>query len=124
MNKSSRLKIGIVITALLIGGIWLVLRNREQPARLDKFAQCLAQRGATMYGAYWCSACKEEKRAFGDSFRFVPYVECTAEPQKCLNAGVNGYPTWIFPDGRKFEGLQGIEKLSQESGCPLPQPQQ
>lgn len=105
----------------LLAGTWFILRNRVLPpvASLDAFAQCLAQKGATMYGAYWCSVCKEEKKAFDNSFRFVSYVECTAEPQKCLDAGIKGYPTWIFPDGRKFEGKQGIEKLSQESGCPL-----
>ena len=120
MSRNSILKSGIIIAILLIGGAWLVLRGYKQPpANLDEFAQCLAQKSATMYGAYWCSVCKEEKKAFDNSFRFVPYVECTAEPQKCLDAGIKGYPTWIFPDGRKFEGLQGIEKLSQESGCPL-----
>lgn len=122
MSKKSVFTI-IVVILVLSAGTWFVLRNRILPpaANLDTFAQCLAQKAVTMYGAYWCSVCKEEKKAFGDSFRFVSYVECTAEPQKCLDAGIKGYPTWIFPDGGKFEGKQGIEKLSQESGCPLAQ---
>jgi hypothetical protein len=72
-----------------------------------------------MYGAYWCSHCKNEKKRFGDSFQFVPYVECTEEAQKCIAAGIRGYPTWIFPDGRRFEGELGIERLSLESNCSL-----
>jgi hypothetical protein len=119
MSKKSLLSLWIAIIVLAVGGAWFVLRGHGQPANLDSFAQCLAQKGATMYGAYWCSVCKEEKQLFGDSFRFVPYVECTAEPKKCLDAGINGYPTWIFPDGRKLEGFQGIEGLSRESGCPF-----
>ena len=71
-----------------------------------------------MYGAYWCSHCQNEKRAFGDSFRFVPYVECTRETAKCAAAGIEGFPTWIFPDGRKLVGEQGLRRISQESGCP------
>ncbi len=98
---------------------FVTYRPRVDTGALDEFARCLAQKSATMYGAYWCSVCKEEKKAFGISFRLVPYVECTAEPKKCLDAGIKGYPTWIFPDGRKFEGIQGVERLSQESGCPL-----
>lgn len=73
-----------------------------------------------MYGAKWCPHCQNEKKAFGDSFRLVPYVECPDDPKKCLAAGINGYPTWVFPDGKKLEGEQGLEKLSQASGCPLP----
>lgn len=30
------------------------------------------------------------------------------------------YPTWIFQDGKKLVGEQGLRKLSQESGCALP----
>jgi len=115
-------KITILIIMILAAGamIWfLVLRPKESSADLDGFAQCLAEKGITMYGAYWCPHCQNEKRAFGDSFRFVPYVECTAEPQRCVAAGIRGYPTWIFPDGRRLEGEQGIEKLSRQSGCPL-----
>ena len=88
---------------------------------------CLRDQGVTMYGAYWCSHCQNEKRAFGDSFKYVPYVECTEETQKCLDAGVKGYPTWLFPassvdgsDGRRFEGEMGLAKLSEASGCVLP----
>ena len=87
--------------------------------RLDSFAKCLAERGITMYGADWCPHCQNEKKAFGKSFRFVKYVECPNEPQKCIDAGINGYPTWIFSDGKKLEGEQGLEKLSRESGCEL-----
>jgi glutaredoxin len=115
-------RITILIIMILAAGamIWfLVLRPKESSADLDGLAQCLAEKGITMYGAYWCPHCQNEKRAFGDSFRFVPYVECTAEPQRCVAAGIRGYPTWIFPDGRRLEGEQGIEKLSRQSGCPL-----
>ncbi len=87
---------------------------------LDPFARCLAERQLTMYGAYWCSHCKNEKAAFGDSFRYVPYVECTQEPDRCVAAGVEGYPTWVLADGRRLVGEQGLEGLSRASGCTLP----
>lgn len=88
-------------------------------AELDSFARCLAEKNITMYGADWCPHCQNEKKAFGDSFRLVPYVECPDSPQKCLAEGVKGYPTWIFPNGKKLEGEQGLKNLSRESGCEL-----
>ncbi len=78
-----------------------------------------------MYGTYNCPHCLNEKKAFGSSFQYVLYVECTQEPDKCVKAGVTEVPTWIFPNGlsaqagKKLVGEQGLEKLSQESGCPL-----
>ncbi len=119
MNKKAII-ITIIILVLLIAGIIVIYpRNPGTPGKLDEFAKCLRDKGATMYGAYWCSHCQNEKKAFGDSFRFIPYVECTQETQRCIAADINGYPTWTFPDGRKFEGEQGIQRLSQESGCLL-----
>ncbi len=109
-----------VIIVLAVVGV-LVFWPKEAPAReLDSFANCLSQKGAVMYGAYWCPHCQNEKRAFGDSFRIVSYVECTEEIQKCLDADINGYPTWIFSDGQRFEGEQGLRRLSEISGCVLP----
>jgi len=107
----------------MVLALWFLVFSRDKtknnPA-LDSFAQCLAERKITMYGAAWCSHCENEKKAFGKSFRFVPYVECPDNPKKCLDLGIKGYPTWIFPDGRRLEGEQGIERLAEESGCVLP----
>ena len=122
-SLNSKPRIIIVSLALAIVLIlafkFVIKKPGVNAGALDEFAQCLAQKGATMYGTYWCPHCQNEKKAFGDSFRFVSYVECSTESKKCLDAGVNGFPTWIFADGRKFEGEQGIERLSQESECPL-----
>ncbi|MBI2552749.1 hypothetical protein HYW17_05625 [Candidatus Uhrbacteria bacterium] len=109
--------IGIVAVA---GGVWWKSAQLAKPNSLDGFAQCLAEKGVTMYGADWCAHCQQEKKAFGSAFQYVPYVECPKNPQTCLDRGVEGYPTWIFEDGHRLVGEQGIEKLAQESGCELP----
>ena len=107
----------VVLVSLLVwGGIW---SGKKTDPKLTAFAQCLSEKNIAMYGAVWCQWCKKEKAAFGDAFKYVPYVECPENPQKCLALGVDGYPTWIFPDGKKLVGYQGLEKLSQESGCQL-----
>lgn len=111
----------ILIIAVIIVFVFLLPKNSEQGTNpgLDLFAQCLADKGVIMYGAYWCSHCQNQKSLFGDSFKYVNYVECTSSPGKCSSAGVSGYPTWIFTDGKKLEGEQKLEILSQESGCVL-----
>lgn len=108
----------VVLTAFIAGAVFTVGRGAvKEAAALEGFAQCLTQKGFTMYGAYWCPHCQNEKAAFGDAFKNVNYVECTKEPNRCVAAKIDGYPTWIGPEGLRLEGEQGVKGLSQASGC-------
>lgn len=110
----------VVLVAFIVGVVFAVGRGGvKEASALDGFAQCLSRKGFVMYGAYWCPHCQNEKAAFGDAFKEVNYVECTKEPNRCLDAKVNGYPTWIGPEGIRLEGEQGIERLSEASGCAI-----
>ena len=99
--------VGIVIIIAIIG--WsvtgLFVKNDND---MDKFAKCLAEKGATMYGAEWCGHCQDQKNMFGDSFKYINYVECPNKPDICLNAGIKGYPTWII-NGVLYPGVQVLK---------------
>ncbi len=119
-NKKFTVWMVVGIVTLVVS--WFVFRSgvrTEVASALDGFAQCLTEKGFTMYGAYWCPHCQNEKEAFGDSFKYVNYVECTENPSACTSAGVKGFPTWITADGRIFEGEMGIEGLAEASRCSL-----
>ena len=112
-----------VIVAIVGGTIFFV--KKRQNNRLDAFARCLSDKGAKMYGAFWCPHCQEQKEMFGSSFEFAPYVECgikgsRAPAQVCVDANVKHYPTWVFPDGTRVEGEHPLDFLGQATGCPLP----
>lgn len=134
MNKQIILAvIGVAVLLLVIGAVSSPNRNankavsglnatdtNQATSSLDSFAQCLASKNLTMYGAEWCPHCKKEKNRFGSAFKYVPYVECPDNVQLCLAKGVNGYPTWIDAGGTLYEGEQGLEGLAKISGCELP----
>ncbi len=112
----------IAIIILLIAGIYVAGRRGTSSVpqeQLEAFAQCIASKDLTMYGAAWCSHCQKEKALFGAAFQFVPYVECPENQKLCLDKGMDGYPTWIDADGAKYPGEQGLEKLAEISGCTL-----
>jgi len=113
---------GGVIVALIVVAGWFIFSadaGTNEVIALDGFAQCLTENGFKMYGAYWCPHCQNEKAAFGKSFQYIDYIECTKEPKQCTDARVNGYPTWTGPEGIRLEGEQGVERLSDISGCAL-----
>lgn len=122
-TKNTLISVGVlvlVIVAIILLAVFAGGSAKPNPA-LDAFAKCLASNGATMYGAYWCPHCQTQKKEFGDSFQYVPYVECTQDVAKCTAMNINGYPTWIFQDGSRVEGKMSFRDLSGKSGCPLPQ---
>lgn len=90
------------------------------------FGKCLTEKGATMYGAYWCPHCANQKKMFGiQGFLGVKYVECdprgeNPQTQLCLDKKINGYPTWDFADGSRLEGEVRLSELAEKTGCALP----
>ncbi len=125
--------VGILLASVLvIWGIWKITWDAGAPApdktevsaNVTALAQCLADKKVTMYGAYWCSHCQSQKKLFGDSFKYIPYVECTENDGKvCIAKGIQGFPTWLVPDANgketPYEGEQSFEALSKASGCPF-----
>jgi hypothetical protein len=92
---------------------------------LDVFAKCITDKGAIFYGAYWCSHCNNQKKSFGDSIKYIKYVECAVEGQPqvqtadCTKAGIGGYPTWII-NGKSYPGEQSMANLAKLTGCATP----
>lgn len=94
--------------------------------RLDGFAQCLNDRGAVFYGAYWCSHCENQKKLFGSSAKLLPYVECStpngqSQLQRCAEKNIEGYPTWEFANGSRESGELSLARLAEKTGCTLPE---
>ncbi|MDO8728336.1 MAG: hypothetical protein Q7K26_00425 [bacterium] len=118
--------IWIVVSVLLIGGIIWLIMIPSKPGKFDTFASCLKDSGATFYGAFWCPHCQNQKALFGSSAKLLPYVECSTPDGRgqlpvCTDAGVTGYPTWVFADGSRESGEVSLERLSEKTACELPQ---
>jgi hypothetical protein len=132
MNKTF---LSVVIVVLVVAGVlfYSYYRDYDQVSTVfDSFAKCLNEKNWTMYGTKYCPFCKEEKILFGSSFQYVNYVECTEQTEKCKTDGIITVPTWILtgfsstsPDKKmelkRLNGLQELDALSKESGCPLPE---
>ncbi len=87
---------------------------------LEKFAKCLKEKGAKMYGADWCGHCKKQKKMFGDAVKEIDYINCEEKSSECQQAGIKGYPTWVFADGSSQAGVNSLSDLAKRTGCGLP----
>ncbi len=119
------LYIAIAIVAVALVG-WGILALDQQSTKLDGFASCLKEKGATFYGAFWCPHCQEQKAMFKKSSRLLAYEECSTpdgkgQTQDCTDKGIKSYPTWTFADGSTEEGVLSLGKLAEKTGCEVPE---
>lgn len=130
MDTTSKVVIGSALGILILVGVIYAFSQKggtqAGPGPLDAFAQCLGEKGAKFYGAFWCPHCQNQKKLFGSSERYLPYIECsTANGQGrlpvCEQANIEGYPTWEFADGPRLSGEVPLETLAENTGCELPE---
>ncbi len=121
---------GIILVIVLVGIVILFALPNSPDSDVpngtyDSFAQCITQAGAKMYGAFWCPHCNDQKASFGSGWQYVTYIECstpdgTDQLPVCAAAGISGYPTWVFADGSRIEGIASFPQLAAKTSCTLP----
>ncbi|MBI5227246.1 hypothetical protein HY988_01540 [Candidatus Micrarchaeota archaeon] len=108
--------LGIIALAV----IWYFFFNSGP---YDDFAQCLTNKEVKFYGTFWCPHCANQKALFGNSMKYVNYIECSnkdmTQTEVCKKANIQSYPTWEFANGTRLTGEVSMEQLSKMSGCPL-----
>lgn len=123
MKKSDGILLTSVIV-LILGFVIFIFSKVTQPGVYNSFAQCLTEKGATFYGAFWCPHCQEQKQLFGKSISEVNYVECSTpdgsnQTQECKDKDIKGYPTWIFADNTVINKVMPLQDLADKTGCEL-----
>ena len=104
---------GSVLGILILAGISYSVYSMGKSGPYDKFAKCLTEKGAVMYGAMdWCKYTQAQKGMFGKSFKYINYHEYTEMP------GVKKTPTWII-NSQWHENVQSFDKLAAATGCQL-----
>lgn len=127
----------IVIGAIVLVGIGAAIFSNKKSDNIGEggletlspkaaFAQCLTDKGATFYGAFWCPHCQAQKKLFGSqAVKKLTYVECStpdgkAQNQICKDSNIKSYPTWRFIDGTEHVGEMTFTELAEKTGCALP----
>jgi hypothetical protein len=114
VNKFSMLAItlSVLIFVFLAG----CTSQNNTPGTYDNFAKCLTDKGVIMYGSATCPHCQDQKKMFGDSFKYINYIECSNDP-RCTQAGIQYVPTWSINGTLQPAGEKTIQELSSLTGC-------
>jgi len=116
----------IIILLIVAGGGYVFFAQQKNTvvapndiSELIVLAQCLREHDITMYGSRYCQYCERQKKSFGATWDYVPYVECESNKELCAQKNIIVYPTWILADGSRIVGEQSFEKLANLSDCPV-----
>lgn len=126
MKKTLIVSISIIALIVIVGIlIYNSPKAKERRAARASFASCIKDSGAIFYGAFWCPHCQNQKKLFKESAKLLPYFECsTPDGQSmlsvCQEAGIKGYPTWMYSNGTTSSGEQTFSEISAATSCPLP----
>lgn len=124
MKTSTLVIVGVMVAVIALVS-YAAMNKTTTPGVLDGFAQCLTDKGAKFYGAYWCQHCQKQKAMFGSSVKLLPYIECSlpdgkTRTQVCVDQNIESYPTWIFADNTRLTGEIPLETLALQTSCELP----
>lgn len=112
------MKKGNIITILIILGIIIfaiIAINRPHPQTTEEIAKCIGE-NSKLYTQLGCSHCEEQEEMFGDNLKYLDIIDCFYERDKCSSEDIEATPTWLIK-GKKYEGVQTIEKLQELTGC-------
>lgn len=102
-----------LIIILVVIGLAVFLITRQKPQTSEEVARCIGQ-NSMLYVQLGCHACKTQEDMFGENYQFLNKIDCWYEQEKCSD--ITSTPTWLIK-GKKYEGVQSIEKLKELTGC-------
>jgi hypothetical protein len=96
--------------------------KRDSTNQAIELATKLKENNVYMAGTYWCPHTTRQKELFGkQAFNTIQYLECSSAGYQskaniCMKQKVDGYPTWIFPDGTQISGERPLSVLASAVG--------
>ncbi len=103
-----------MIILLAIAGIFY-LKNITKETPGEKTMKCIASK-AVLYSSSTCGHCKTQKEILGNYFSLFKNIDCFYEIEKCNEADISSYPTWVI-DGKQYTGVKSIQKLAELTWC-------
>lgn len=124
-DKTKKIVLLSIVLVIIIVFMRLVVTTGKVVNKYDDFTKCLGEKGAQFYGAFWCPHCQSQKKLFGRSAKYLPYIECSTpdskdQTQTCKDKKIEGYPTWVFADESRLSGEIPLTQLAEKTTCELP----
>jgi len=114
-KKKSNIIMIVLIIAIILVIIGIEYIQGDWFNGDEKTLKCIAD-NSVLYVSKTCSHCAAQKLELGDDIKFFNIIDCTEDPDKCVEAELIGVPTWIINE-EKYPGRRTIEELKELTNC-------
>lgn len=97
----------LIILGVIIFSVVIISSNNQNSNEEINLGE-----NATLYISNGCPHCTTQLKILGECSKNLTIIDCTEEPNKCLEAEIIRVPTWII-NGKKYVGIQSIEELNE-----------
>jgi len=115
MKRDLKIYISLVVIIIVIIIAVFMIKNQDQSDVGEESIKCIASK-TLLYSSKTCGYCKRQKDILGDYYSLFNVIDCFDESQKCADAQIRVYPTWII-DGKQDSGVKTIQELKELTGC-------
>ncbi len=97
-----------------------IVQSKSSSASIE-LAKYLTKNNITLYNAYWCPHCHDQKEMFGkEAVSYLQLIECAEDGKNsktklCKSKGISGFPSWEI-NGEIYSGTQSLNQLADLSG--------
>ncbi|MBS3056567.1 MAG: hypothetical protein J4473_03990 [Candidatus Aenigmarchaeota archaeon] len=113
----------VIISIIILATIFVTVLSIQptgQVTAVDKKAKCLTESNAIFYGTEWCPHCQEQKKMFGDSMKYINFVNCDSNNDHSFDnpacEGITSVPTWEI-NRQMYVGTKKVSELAKIAGC-------
>jgi len=111
-KRTKNILVNILIIVLVLIIALLILKKPASETE-EGIAKCISG-NSILYIQEGCSHCEIQKNLFGNYSDYLTIVDCTKNPEKCLE--ISATPTWII-NQKQYRGVQSIQKLKELTSC-------
>jgi thiol-disulfide isomerase/thioredoxin len=91
--------------------------SSDEGGNIENLISCLKEKKFVIYGAEWCSFCRDLVSLFGGYEKAASiYVECTEKQDLCREKNITAYPTILVND-QQYRGERTLEAFASETKC-------
>ena len=110
-------KKSVVIVSLILAflfGIIIIFFSSNLKVS-EETAKCIGE-NSVLYVQLGCISCEKQKDMFGENVKYINFIDCFYETEKCIESEISTTPTWII-NNQKYKGFQDIKKLKELTKC-------
>lgn len=91
--------------------------KKETPIDAVSLAQCMDWQWMKMYGTPRCGFCKKQNTILWAWMEYIKKVDCDAEKQLCVDAGILWFPTRQDREWNLYPWMRSLKELQAISWC-------